>query len=60
MVGKAEIAMNFPTTEGSFVNAEVIKQGYGFAYTKFPFKYLEEFRGHEREARESARGLWGK
>ncbi|MBA7557027.1 hypothetical protein ES705_49756 [subsurface metagenome] len=44
--------------DGTFLNAEIIKQGYGFAYTKFPFKYLEEFRQYEREARESERGLW--
>jgi endonuclease YncB( thermonuclease family) len=41
------------------VNAEIIKQGYGFAYTRFPFKYLEEFRKLERQAREAKRGLWG-
>ena len=45
--------------EGTFVNAEIIKQGYGFAYTQFPFKYLEQFRQYEREARENERGLWG-
>jgi endonuclease YncB( thermonuclease family) len=45
--------------DGTFVNAEIIKQGYGFAYTRFPFKYLEEFRTFEREAREAKRGLWG-
>jgi micrococcal nuclease len=45
--------------DGTFVNAEIIKQGYGFAYTRFPFKYLEEFRQLEREAREAGRGLWG-
>jgi len=44
--------------DGTFLNAEIIKQGYGFAYTKYPFKYLEEFRKYEREARESKRGLW--
>jgi len=44
--------------DGTFLNAEIIKQGYGFAYTKYPFKYLEEFRQYEREARESKRGLW--
>jgi len=44
--------------DGTFLNAEIIKQGYGFAYTKFPFKYLDEFRQYEREARESGRGLW--
>jgi len=46
--------------DGTFLNAELIKQGYGFAYTRFPFKYLEEFRRYEREAREQNRGLWGK
>ena len=46
--------------DGTFLNAEIIKQGYGFAYTRFPFKYLEEFRGYEREARENKRGLWRK
>jgi micrococcal nuclease len=44
--------------DGTFLNAEIIKQGYGFAYTHFPFKYLEEFRRFEREARENGRGLW--
>lgn len=44
--------------DGTFLNAEIIKQGYGFAYTKFPFKYLEEFRTYEKEARENRRGLW--
>lgn len=43
---------------GTFVNAEIIKQGYGHAYTKFPFKHLEEFRKLEKEAREDQRGLW--
>lgn len=44
--------------DGTFLNAEIIKQGYGFAYTRFPFKYLEEFRQYERDAREDERGLW--
>lgn len=44
--------------DGTFVNAEIIKQGYGHAYTQFPFKHLEEFRGFEREARIAKRGLW--
>lgn len=46
--------------DGTFLNAEIIRQGYGFAYTRFPFKYLEEFRKLEQEARETGRGLWGK
>jgi endonuclease YncB( thermonuclease family) len=40
----------------TFLNAEIIKQGYGHAYTRFPFKYLEEFRGYEKDARESGGG----
>lgn len=46
--------------EGTFLNAEIIKQGYGFAYTKFPFKFLSDFRQYEKEARENKKGLWGK
>jgi len=42
----------------TFLNAEIIKQGDGFAYTKYPFKYMEEFRQYERQARESKRGIW--
>jgi len=44
--------------DGAFLNAELIKQGYGFAYTRFPFRYMEEFRHYERDARGSHRGLW--
>lgn len=42
--------------DGTFLNAEIIKQGYGFAYTRFPFKYLEKFRQYE--ARGTGAGLW--
>jgi micrococcal nuclease len=41
-----------------FVNREIIAQGYGFAYTRYPFKHMEDFRTAEREAREEKRGLW--
>ncbi len=44
--------------DGRLVNAEIIKQGYGFAYTSFPFDKLEEFRLLGEEAREAGRGLW--
>jgi micrococcal nuclease len=44
--------------DGRLVNAEIIKQGYGFAYTYFPFTKLEEFRGYEKQAREHQKGLW--
>lgn len=44
--------------DGTFFNAQIIKDGYANAYTRFPFKYMDEFRKLEREARENGRGLW--
>ena len=49
---------NAKILEGFFVNAAIIQQGYGFAYTKYLFHYLEDFRKYERVARENNRGLW--
>lgn len=40
------------------VNAEIIRRGYGYAYTRFPFSYREEFLRLEREARDKQYGLW--
>jgi micrococcal nuclease len=45
--------------DGTFLNAEIVRQGYGVAYTKYPFTCAAEFRKFEREAREQRRGLWG-
>ena len=44
--------------DGTLVNAEIIRQGYGYAYTRFPFARMEEFRALEAEARAARRGLW--
>jgi micrococcal nuclease len=46
-------------SDGRLVQAEIIRQGYGFAYTSFPFTKSDEFRTLEKEARNSNRGLWG-
>lgn len=45
--------------DGTFVNAEIVRRGYGHAYTRFPFRHLDRFRRLEREARTAGRGLWG-
>jgi endonuclease YncB( thermonuclease family) len=45
--------------DGRLVNAEIIKQGYGFAYTYFPFTKLEEFKGYQKQAETNKLGLWG-
>jgi endonuclease YncB( thermonuclease family) len=44
--------------DGRMLNAAIISEGYGHAYTRFPFSKLEEFRKLEREARDAGRGLW--
>ena len=44
--------------DGMLLNLEIIRMGYGHAYTRFPFSKMEEFRAAEREAREAERGLW--
>ncbi|MFP3091343.1 thermonuclease family protein [Treponema sp. TIM-1] len=47
------------TGDGRCFNAFLIREGYGFAYTRFPFQFMEEFRTLERQARDEKRGLWG-
>lgn len=44
--------------DGRLVNAEIIKQGYGFALLGFPFEKMEEFKAYETEAQQANRGLW--
>ena len=44
--------------DGTFVNLEIVRRGYGHAYTRFPFRYLEQFRAAERQARAERAGLW--
>ncbi|MDD8019916.1 MAG: thermonuclease family protein [Acidobacteriota bacterium] len=44
--------------DGRCLNEEIIRQGYGFAYTRFPFRYLVKYRQLEAQARASGLGLW--
>ncbi len=45
--------------DGTFVNAEIVKQGYASLLTIPPdVKYAELFKKLYREARENKRGLW--
>lgn len=46
------------TSDNKLVEAELIRNGYAFAYVSFPFSKLDEFRAYEKEAREANRGLW--
>lgn len=44
--------------DGTFINAEMVKQGYAFSYKQYPTRYLEQFNKYEKEAREKNLGLW--
>jgi micrococcal nuclease len=53
------LAYVFRYPEGLFVNLEIVRQGYGLAYTVFPFEYKKLFLYYERGAREAGKGVWG-
>jgi micrococcal nuclease len=44
--------------DGSFVNLEIVRRGFGHAYVQYPFQHIEAFRSAERDARQARRGLW--
>lgn len=44
--------------EDRLVNAEMIRHGYAYAYTRFPYQRQAEFLTLEQEARETQSGLW--
>ena len=44
--------------DDTFFNAELVKQGYALVFAKYPFKYLDEFRRLEMDAKKNGRGLW--
>jgi micrococcal nuclease len=44
--------------DGRLVEAELIKNGYGFAYTSFPFTKKDDFVKLEDAARAANKGLW--
>ncbi len=45
--------------DGRLVNAELVRQGYAFAYLGFPFSKSNEFRAYQTNARTNNLGLWG-
>ena len=46
------------TSPGVCHNAELIRRGYGFAYTSFSFRFKDEFVKLGQDARNSKLGLW--
>ena len=52
------LAYVYREPDGAFLNAEILREGYGFAYLVFPFKHSEEFRRLATEAKAGGKGLW--
>ena len=48
-----------PDSKATFINGEMVKQGFAFSYKKYPTKMLEKFNNFEKYARENNLGLWG-
>lgn len=48
-----------PDSRATFVNGEMVKQGFAFSYRQYPTKMLDRFNAWEKYARESNLGLWG-
>ncbi len=48
-----------PDNVRTFVNGEMVKQGYAFSYKEYPTKMLARFNAWEKYAREHSLGLWG-
>jgi endonuclease YncB( thermonuclease family) len=44
----------------TFINREMVAQGFAFSYKQYPTKYLNEFNKLEQLAREKNLGLWNK
>ncbi len=52
------LAYVYTADDGTHVNAEIIRQGYGFSFVKYPCMYTDHFSALEREARARKVGLW--
>ncbi len=51
--------LRYVFVDDTFVNAELVRQGYATAHICFPdFKYCDLFYESERKAREYSRGIW--
>lgn len=45
-------------TDGTLVNEQLIRNGYGFYYPYFPFSKSAQFLDAERQAQSNRQGLW--
>lgn len=52
------LAYVYRQEDGLFVNAEIIRQGYGVPIVYFPFRYKKDFELMRDQARTQKRGFW--
>jgi len=48
------------TADGTNINLELVRLGYGRVYAKYPFRYQRAFEKAERAARKAGLGMWDK
>jgi micrococcal nuclease len=44
--------------DATFLNLEIIRQGYGRVLTRYKFRYLDQFRTIQQQAKEERLGVW--
>lgn len=52
------LAYVYTADDSTHINAEIIRQGYGFSFVKYPCMFTDYFSALEREARSNKLGLW--
>ena len=52
------LAYVYSVEDNVHVNEEIIRQGYGFSFVKYPCMYTDYFSALVREARNNRLGLW--
>lgn len=52
------LAYLYRAPDGLFVNLEIVRQGYGYAHTDFPFEHEVLFGYYGERARLTKKGLW--
>ena len=43
--------------DGTYLNEDLLKRGYGYTYTRFPFSKMDSYLSLEHEARANQRGI---
>ena len=52
------LLLRYVSLDGEHFNATLIRQGYAYAYRRFPFSRRQEFIRLEAKARHQGKGLW--